>query len=174
MGVNFFFTGNHHQFSGAVCWGPAASLCRVGTLCNHYLKRNHFICHDVRNLPVCARLSECETVVCLRLNYILSKNHDSYFRFISWRWKYHCQTRRVTCTISTRPAVLTLKLVSEHALKEITLYLLLNLADILWGRIAWWSKRRSVFEASGVSAGTVKTHREDNCKQKFATLYPKI
>ena len=53
--------------------------------------------------------------------------------YISWRWKYHCQTRRVTCTISTRPAVLTLKLVSRHALNETTLYLLLDLADILWG-----------------------------------------
>ena len=44
-----------------------------------------------------------------------------------------CQTGRVTCTICTRPAVLTLKLVSGHALKEITLYLLLDLADIRWG-----------------------------------------
>ena len=44
------------------------------------------MCHDARSLPVCARLSEFErVVVCLRLNYILSKNHDSYFRFISWR-----------------------------------------------------------------------------------------
>lgn len=42
-----------------------------------------------------------------------------------------CQTGQVTCSISTRPAVLTLKLVSGRALKEITLYLLLDLADIL-------------------------------------------
>lgn len=51
----------------------------------HYLKRNHFICHDVTKLPVCARLSECETVVCLRLNYILSKNHDSYLYFLEMK-----------------------------------------------------------------------------------------
>lgn len=82
-------------------------------------------------MPVCARLSECETVVCLRLNYILSKNHDSYLYFLEM--KIPRQTRRVTCTISTRPAVLTLKLVSRHALNETTLYLLLDLADILWG-----------------------------------------
>ena len=44
-----------------------------------------------------------------------------------------CQTWQVTCTISTHPAVLTLKLVSGSALKEITLYLLLDLADIRWG-----------------------------------------
>lgn len=44
-----------------------------------------------------------------------------------------CQTWQVNCTISTHPAVLTLKLVSGRALKEITLYLLLDLADIRWG-----------------------------------------
>ena len=89
-----FSFGNHHQLSGAACWGPAASLRRVGTSWNHHLQRSHFICHDTRNVPVCARLSECKrVVVCLRLSYILSKNHDSYFRFISWRWKYHLPNR---------------------------------------------------------------------------------
>ena len=43
------------------------------------------------------------------------------------------QTGRVTCSIFTRPAVLTLKLVSGRALKKITLYLPLDLADILCG-----------------------------------------
>ena len=134
VGVNFFLSGNHHQFSGTVCWGPAASFCRVGTSCYNYLKRSHFMCHDARSLPVCARLSECErVVVCLRWSYILSKNHDSYFRFIPGDENITCQTGWVTCTISTRPAVLILKLVSGRALKEITLYLLLDLADILWG-----------------------------------------
>ena len=42
LGVNFFLSGNHHQFSGAVCWGPTASLHRVGTSCNRYLTRSHF------------------------------------------------------------------------------------------------------------------------------------
>ena len=174
VGVNLL-SGNHHQFSGAVCWGPAASLRRVGTSCNHYLKRSHFICHDARNLPVCGRLLECETVVvCLRLNYFLSKNHDSYFWFISLRWKYHLPNLASNLYNFHSPSSFDTQIGEWSCSKGNYPVFTARFSRHSLGRIAWWSKRRSAFEASGVSKGTVKTHGEDSCWQKFATLYPNI
>ena len=81
------------------------------------------LCHDARNLPVCVRLSECEiVVVCLRLNYICQEILTVIFGLFPGDENSTCQPERVTCKISTRPAVLTLKLTSGHALKEITLF----------------------------------------------------